>query len=270
MPRTSDTYQRTFEVADALMEQGIRPTQQKVREKLGSGSISTINKALGDWWQQLGQRLRDQRTVPGLPDPVAETASKLWQQALGYAERSYKEQSEAFARQVQQQSDAALEQARQARSDADGLRNQNERLLRENAELLTERREQQDQIRQLEEQLIQLNAKDAEQQRELKQQALILERGQAPASASALPEGEGLLQLKVELKVREHRITELQARVAQLEDENRTLRDQRIDAEQAAIKKQHALELVIAQQDVRYEELQRELSRYRESIAVRP
>ncbi|MCD8513030.1 MAG: DNA-binding protein [Nitrincola sp.] len=63
MARVSNTHQAVFKAADALLEKGVRPTQQNVREVIGSGSITTINKALGDWWASLSERLNAVKTT---------------------------------------------------------------------------------------------------------------------------------------------------------------------------------------------------------------
>jgi len=261
MPRPSNTYERVFQAADQLLEQGVRPTQQKIREQLGSGSISTINKALGDWWQQLGQRMKDQRSVPGLPEPVADVAHKFWQQALGYAERSFREQSEQYAAQLQAQSNEVQQQAREAIQQAEVLRAHNERLMQENELLMTERRDRDDQVRELESSVISLTGQNADLQRELKQQGILLKNNEI-YPASNPDDEEELIQLKVELRVRERNLEQQASRIAQLEAENARLTQQCYDAEQDALKRQHGLELVIAQQDVRYEEAQRQLRHY--------
>lgn len=258
MPRTSDTYQRVFEVADSLIEQGVRPTQQRIREQLGTGSISTINKALGDWWQQLGVRLKEQRSVPGLPDPVAETANKLWQQAMGYAERSFTEQSQEFTKKLREERNDMLADVDKYRQQAEDLRSQNDHLMQENALLLTDRRNQDDQIRQLEGRLIKLNSHAEDQARELKQNALLAEQGHISGNAAApAPASEEMMQLKVDIRVKARSIEQLEDRIKSLETENSQLRQQQLEREQEAMRKQHGLELVIAQQDVRFEEAQR-------------
>jgi len=262
MPRPSNTYERVFVAADQLLEQGVRPTQQKIREQLGAGSISTINKALGDWWQQLGSRMRDQRKVPGLPDPVADTAQKLWQQALSYAEHSFKEQSEQYAAQLQAQSAEVESRAQEALKQMEVLRAHNERLMQENELLMGERRSQDERIRGLESQVISLTGKNEDQKRELKQQDILLKNNGLSDKASVDVDDE-LIQLKVDIKVKDRSIEQLSGRVSQLEGENAQLRQERFEVEQEALKRQHGLELVIAQQDVRYEEAQRALKQYR-------
>src|SRR5690349_14146348 len=76
MPRKSDTHSRVIEVADQLLEEGVRPTQQNVRERLGSGSLTTINRALNDWWHTLAQRISRRNEHPELPEPVLTLANQ--------------------------------------------------------------------------------------------------------------------------------------------------------------------------------------------------
>jgi hypothetical protein len=43
--------------ADALLREGVRPTIERVRARLGRGSPNTINPLLDDWWRSLASRL---------------------------------------------------------------------------------------------------------------------------------------------------------------------------------------------------------------------
>jgi len=81
--------QKIFEIAEELLREGTRPTQQLVRERMGSGSLTTINRALNEWWASLSQRL-DQRTEGfDLPEPVIRLSNRLWTESLAYARREY-------------------------------------------------------------------------------------------------------------------------------------------------------------------------------------
>ncbi|MGI1670145.1 MAG: DNA-binding protein [Neptuniibacter sp.] len=93
-----NTQELAKQAADELLQEGIRPTQQNVRARMGSGSITTINKALNSWWQELGQRFKANTQHPMIPDPVAESASKLWVQALAYAEKDFEGRREELER----------------------------------------------------------------------------------------------------------------------------------------------------------------------------
>ncbi|MDI3325838.1 DNA-binding protein [Pontibacterium granulatum] len=264
MPRKSDTADRVLEVADRLLEQGIRPTQQNVREQLGTGSISTINRALNEWWQQLGVRLREGRERPELPEPVVETANKLWQQALGYADHAYAERKaelDARYREVKEQARLVEEGAV---TELREIQQQNVRLLAEREQSADERQKLQQQMLALESDLIRLNAENGNLKREIKQQALMLDRQQGSGGATDTQE---LIELKVSLRLSEEERARLEASQEALADENAVLRKQLLLQEKEAVSKRHALETVIAQQDVRYDQLLKELDECQRKLA---
>ncbi len=95
MSEHDSTYQKVFIAADELLALGQRPTQQSVRELLGTGSLTTINKALNAWWQSLGERLKMQRQRPDIPEQIFDMANQVWEKALAYsaAENSAKRQA---------------------------------------------------------------------------------------------------------------------------------------------------------------------------------
>lgn len=69
--------------ADALLRAGERPTIEKVRENLGTGSPNTINPLLDAWWKKLATRLdAGPAALHRLPETVAHVAEALWMQAL--------------------------------------------------------------------------------------------------------------------------------------------------------------------------------------------
>jgi hypothetical protein len=76
--------------ADDLVLEGLRPTIDRVRVRLGRGSPNTIQEHLDTWWTKLGGRLRDipGQEVPGLPEPVSSALAGLWNQALSSARES--------------------------------------------------------------------------------------------------------------------------------------------------------------------------------------
>jgi len=70
-------------VADQLLRQGERPTIEKIRVALGTGSPNTINPLLDAWWKSIGQRLdAGPSALHRLPEGVAQVAEALWMQAL--------------------------------------------------------------------------------------------------------------------------------------------------------------------------------------------
>ena len=70
---------------DALVVAGERPTIERVRAALGTGSPNTLTRMLDTWWAALGDRLSLQRQKVAMPDAPCEVsalASQLWEQAL--------------------------------------------------------------------------------------------------------------------------------------------------------------------------------------------
>ena len=73
-------------VADALLRAGERPTVEKVRVKLGSGSPNTINPLLDAWWQRLASRIEvGPKALERLPEEVIHAAESLWLDCLEMA-----------------------------------------------------------------------------------------------------------------------------------------------------------------------------------------
>lgn len=74
--------------ADALLLGGERPTVDRVRQFLGTGSPNTVTRLLDVWWKDLGMRLSKasaKLALPEAPESVATLASQLWEQALAAA-----------------------------------------------------------------------------------------------------------------------------------------------------------------------------------------
>ncbi|NEV64680.1 DNA-binding protein [Thiorhodococcus minor] len=69
------------EAAFKLLQSGQRPTAERVRAAIGQGAQQTILGALDEFWQEIGERLRE----PRLPDPLVEPVMTLWSQAVGTA-----------------------------------------------------------------------------------------------------------------------------------------------------------------------------------------
>lgn len=75
--------------ADELVADGDRPTVERIRAHLGTGSPNTVTRWLDTWWKNLGTRLQPKR--PDLKDsPVvlAELAGQWWALALQHARES--------------------------------------------------------------------------------------------------------------------------------------------------------------------------------------
>jgi len=85
--------------ADALLRAGERPTIEKVREKLGTGSPNTINPLLDAWWRRLSARLDSgPAALHRLPESVAHAAEALWMQALDEGRRRAAQEQHATTR----------------------------------------------------------------------------------------------------------------------------------------------------------------------------
>jgi hypothetical protein len=83
LPSRGITAGDVHRAADALLREGERPTIEKVRAKLGTGSPNTINPLLDAWWKTLSARLdAGPAALHRLPESVAFVAEALWMQAL--------------------------------------------------------------------------------------------------------------------------------------------------------------------------------------------
>ncbi len=74
--------------ADELVVAGERPTVDRIRAHLGTGSPNTVTRWLETWWRGLAPRLlahSAQQAIPELPAPVSRLAQQLWEQAVGIA-----------------------------------------------------------------------------------------------------------------------------------------------------------------------------------------
>ncbi|MBC7621165.1 MAG: DNA-binding protein [Candidatus Saccharibacteria bacterium] len=72
--------------ADQLIGEGLRPTIERVRLKMGRGSPNTVSPMLDGWFASLGARLGVGSDAPptasDLPTAVWQVAGKLWDTAL--------------------------------------------------------------------------------------------------------------------------------------------------------------------------------------------
>ena len=118
------TQDQVTRAADALLARGERPTIEKVRSELGSGSPNTLLRLLEVWWAELARRLAAQARaeLPGIPDAVQRAMMTLWGEAVVATrqdaearyterERSLGEREAALHARVEQT--AANEEARQ-------------------------------------------------------------------------------------------------------------------------------------------------------------
>lgn len=89
MARSGITQAQVNQAADALLRGGERPTIERVRQALGTGSPNTLVRLLEEWWSDLGRRLDAQATkltLPDAPEAVVAAASQLWLAAVEHAQ----------------------------------------------------------------------------------------------------------------------------------------------------------------------------------------
>lgn len=104
------------QAADAVVLAGERPTVERIRAHLGTGSPNTVLRWLDTWWRGLGARLDEQRArlaFPEAPEAVTALAGQWWALAIKHATAAA-EKSLAADREAQLEEREALEEARGA------------------------------------------------------------------------------------------------------------------------------------------------------------
>jgi hypothetical protein len=209
---TSIKRTQVYEIADDLLKQGIKPTQQNVRDKLGSGSLTTINKALNEWWSGLGERLDAQASGYDLPEPVINLASRLWTDAIAYA-------SKANENKHKQAHETNLELSKKLSSIDSKYANQ----IIELNQIINERNSEISDLKESEIRLQKELSVEREQSFELSKE---LAEAQMKLKGSSNTEisNEDLLEARVRLKIQAEEISRLNAEVLRLSTENAQLK----------------------------------------------
>lgn len=109
MARPGICYDDVKQAARQLLEEGSHPSIQRIRERLGTGSNSTIADHLKRWQQELAET-RHTALPPALPEAVLQATTAVWQAAVEQAHTTYQEH--------RQQADQQVAQAEQARAEA--------------------------------------------------------------------------------------------------------------------------------------------------------
>ena len=82
--------QDVWAAADALIADGLRPTIERVRHKMGRGSPNTVSPILDAWFASLGSRLNGElassKAANSVPDSVSRAMTDIWQTALSVAQ----------------------------------------------------------------------------------------------------------------------------------------------------------------------------------------
>ena len=271
MPRKSDTREKVFAAADQLLQQGAKPTQQSIRDLIGTGSISTINAALNDWWASLADRVARKNEHPELPEPVLTAANQLWDQALAYAHHNLNQQRAELQQtlgDIKKQSNEELNNLRQL---VDRLQDSNANLRSELDEAFRASKAEQVRASSLETQVIRLTSERDDLSRKVKQLERLFDKDQTNASKGGAKADsqhqEKMIELRVENKVLSNKINELNDLLSIKSTENEQLTRQLTSQEKEALQQQHRLELVLAQQDARYEDVVNSLNHCRLELA---
>lgn len=268
MPKKSDTREKVFAAADLLLQEGTRPTQQNVRDRIGSGSITTINSALNTWWSTLSDRMNRKDQHPELPEPVINAANKLWDQALAYAHHSFKNERDEVADILLSRKAENLEQLEQLRATVDQLQQQNTTLRAQSDSLNEQCMDAQQKLLASETLLIRATSERDEINRENKQLKIIQRDNTAVVPNVHLESNNLLLDARVEIKVNLIKINSLESSLKNKEEECADLKERLVTKERDAMQQQHRLELVVAQQDARYDDALKALTDCKNELSL--
>lgn len=79
------TQEQVSAAADALVTAGERPTVEKIRAQLGTGSPNTVTRMLDTWRGVLATRLSQVLALPELPADVGQAFTEVWRLAMAQA-----------------------------------------------------------------------------------------------------------------------------------------------------------------------------------------
>lgn len=80
------TQEQVNAVADALVTASERPTVEKIRAQLGTGSPNTVSRMLETWRGALATRLGQVLALPDVPGEAGQAFAEVWRLAVGHAE----------------------------------------------------------------------------------------------------------------------------------------------------------------------------------------
>ncbi|MCU1084966.1 DNA-binding protein [Stenotrophomonas maltophilia] len=93
--------------ADELVAKGERPTVERIRAHLGTGSPNTVTRWLETWWNRLGTRLQPARpNLEDAPAVLAELAGQWWELALKHAQEAARRELASSERALASERDA--------------------------------------------------------------------------------------------------------------------------------------------------------------------
>jgi DNA repair exonuclease SbcCD ATPase subunit len=80
------TQEQVNAAADALVAASERPTVEKIRAQLGTGSPNTVSRMLEAWRGALATRMGQMLVLPGVPAEVGQAFAEVWRLAAIHAE----------------------------------------------------------------------------------------------------------------------------------------------------------------------------------------
>jgi len=95
------TFELAKKAADDLFKESIKPSVNKIREKLnGKGGQKTIQDALDEWWFELQEKLNHYEQREDVPEHLFILTDQLWDVALSYSSAKQVEEQERFVIQI--------------------------------------------------------------------------------------------------------------------------------------------------------------------------
>ena len=79
------TQEQVSAAADALVTAGERPTVEKIRAQLGTGSPNTVTRMLDTWRGALATRLSQVLALPEVPVEAGQAFAEIWRVAVSHA-----------------------------------------------------------------------------------------------------------------------------------------------------------------------------------------
>lgn len=83
--------EEVWTAADSLISEGLRPTIERVRQKIGRGSPNTVSPMLESWFATLASRLgvsKDHTETEGMPKALQEALKNAWEVAMSMAKEA--------------------------------------------------------------------------------------------------------------------------------------------------------------------------------------
>lgn len=162
MARTGITYQDVKNAIDDMLAQGLNPTIAGLRERLGTGSFSTISEHLKLWRQEQQHRPALTTNTPA-PDTLSGLMQSLWLQAKDEATKELADYKEK----IEQELRAALEEKNQALKTALDTESKNRWLEEKNNQLQAACQNQQHEAGRLQAKIEHLEEANAEAKKQL-------------------------------------------------------------------------------------------------------